>query len=89
MKAYTITLLFAAAALMMASCAKEPENDTTDARQKRILEAFVENYNEEHGTNGVPEEGGLVILKSDGGKRSCIMRGAVIFAEERILSGIV
>lgn len=90
MKAYTITLLFAAAALMMASCAKEPENDTTDARQKRILEAFVEKYNEEHGTNVVPEESGLVILDHKVGQGMPAANATALYAyyEEMTLDGI-
>ena len=57
-------LLLSAAIIPVAvpSCAID-KDESTESRQRRVLEAYIYNYNKEHGTNLQPTESGIYVLE--------------------------
>ena len=64
--------------LLSASCAKVSEV-TSNEQQEVVLNAFLDRYNHENGTNVVPEESGLCILDKEMGKGQLIHKDSYVY----------
>lgn len=76
----TKLIMAASVLLMSASCAKDM-NDTANDQQERVLDAYIEKYNADNGTDVRKEASGLTILEYEKGYGQLAREGMFVYAD--------
>lgn len=87
MKYYHKIALLAAAAFAV-SCGKDPSDSEND-KQRRVLDAYIQKYNETNGTDLQAEESGLFVIENRKGEGRPVEKDKYVYAyyEQMMLDG--